>query len=496
MPAAPLRPAHIRDRALAGVVVLFVRGAGVRAVGVIGFFVLAHLLSPAEYGKVAIGIAAVLLGNLFVDAGLGAFYIRRAEAPTREELAAVTGAQLSVGCALVVLAIVLTPFTGEIGMLTAVMLTGLPLGTLKLQGAVALERELTFRPFVAVDLIEILVYYGWAIASAASGLGLVALAAAVPLRAVTGTVAMIRLSGVSPIAPSLRLGGTREALAYGARQQLGGLTNLGRDQALNGLTAAFGGLQMLGLWSVAARYIATPSLLIEALLTASVPALARLTEIGRAARPLVERTIALTAAAAGLVAVMLFATAPAAVPALLGERWEDIIPLLAFAGVGLVVATPVSIACLAYLWAVGDAKAPLRAALWHSVTGLAVSAALLPILGLTALGVGMLVMSLTDAFVVARAARRRFELTILRHVAAPAAACLLAGAASWEIAGTAVSPVVALVLSTGAGTALYLTILMILDRTLVSEIVRMFRVAARDAFRPTEELRDDAAPVS
>src|SRR5919201_3998260 len=112
---------ELRRRASAGIFIVMTRGVAIVLAGFGGSVVLARLLTPHDFGAVAIGMSLVFFVGMLSGGGLGAGFIRRAKAPELEELQAVTGFQLAATIALaLVTAAVAAPF-GEIGWVTALM---------------------------------------------------------------------------------------------------------------------------------------------------------------------------------------------------------------------------------------------------------------------------------------------------------------------------------------------------------------------------------------
>ena len=105
----------VRQRAVMGAAIDVLRGFGVRFLGLIGTLVLARLLTPHDFGLVAIGATFVTFANFVSDGGIGARLIQEAHVPTRADLQALLAFQLGLDTAMaVVVSVVLFPF-GESG---------------------------------------------------------------------------------------------------------------------------------------------------------------------------------------------------------------------------------------------------------------------------------------------------------------------------------------------------------------------------------------------
>src|SRR2546428_3564362 len=118
--------AELKQRVSAGVFVVWTRGLAILLLGFAGNVVVARLLTPRDFGVVAIGMSIVLFTNMLSDGGLGAGLIRRAEAPDLEELQALTALQLAVTAGLaVVIAALAAPF-GKIGLVLGILVSSDP----------------------------------------------------------------------------------------------------------------------------------------------------------------------------------------------------------------------------------------------------------------------------------------------------------------------------------------------------------------------------------
>jgi len=163
--------AAIRERGAVGAVLLTVRAAGAQVVAFLGTLVLAHQLSPRAFGLVAFGATVVVIGEFLADGGLGAALIRQARHPTRTELQTLLGLQLTMTTVLALVIAVVGLDAGTAGAVTAIMAASLPLLALRAPHAIALERELRYRPIASIDFAESLAYYGWAVATVWLGWG-------------------------------------------------------------------------------------------------------------------------------------------------------------------------------------------------------------------------------------------------------------------------------------------------------------------------------------
>lgn len=475
----PLLPGEVRLRAGVGAVAVTARGALINLLALGGGIVLARLLLPRDFGVVAVGMTIVTLAYVLSDAGIGAAMIRSHTAPSRRDLEAILAFQLAGTILLgLLVAVVAMPF-GKVGQVTAMMCLSLPLAAFRTPYSVLLERRLSFRPVAIVEVVEVAAYYAWAIPTVIAGWGVWGLATAVVVRAAVGSALMIAVAPAGILRPRFSWARTRPLLGFGLRVQGVGGLSVARDQALNLGTGALAGLSVLGLWTVARRLVQPGFVLFASLSRVSYPAMSRLVAAGEETRPIIERTARLAAAGSGLLIVPLVASSPALVPALMGSAWEEAAKILPFAGLGLMIAGPLSVAASGYLWAVGDAATPLRAAAADAVTWCAVSLPLVPLIGAPALGVGWLAAAVAQAAVFERALQLRTGGGVAAALAVPTATAALAAGVGWLASSSDAPDAVAAALGAGIGEALYLGGLLIVERELVIELMRTTATALR-----------------
>src|SRR5919199_6136515 len=94
----PTKPPEdgLRARAAAATGLIGGRAVVIFGVGLVANTVLARLLTPADFGIVAIGAALVTTGTFITSGGLGPSLIVRDRPPTADELAAVLGTLLAI----------------------------------------------------------------------------------------------------------------------------------------------------------------------------------------------------------------------------------------------------------------------------------------------------------------------------------------------------------------------------------------------------------------
>jgi O-antigen/teichoic acid export membrane protein len=433
-------------------------------------------------------MAVVLFANLLSDGGLGGGLIRRVEPPDIEELRALTALQLSVTVAVAcVVTAVAVPF-GEVGRVTALMVCSTPLVALLFPGKILLERSLSYRPLALVEVSQIVIYYGWAIALVLAGLGVWGLASATVARSAAAVLAMSRVSPVGLVWPRYSWRRIRPLIGFGIRFQTANATWLVRDQGMNASIAVISSVSTLGLWSLARRLLEMPYLLLDSLWRVSFPTMSQLVAAKEDVAPLIERALGVTAVGTGVILTGLAASAPGLVPGLFGEQWRAAAGVLPTACLGLGIGGSVYVATVGYLYAVDDASAVLRAAVLHTVMWFAVSLPLLPVVGVSAVGFGWLVSSLTDAAVLRRATLRRTRVRLVIPLVVPVVVGVTAAGVGWFIAKAGGANLFSGVAGGAAAVACFLLGLLLLRRKLLYEtfqfVVRSIRAGAHNRTAP------------
>jgi polysaccharide transporter, PST family len=427
---------EVRDRAVGGAAVLGGRGVVVYALGIGANIALARLLSPRDFGLVALGSILLVVGTYLTDGGLGAALIRRERPPERVELEAVAGLQLGVAAAIAALGTAIALFFGDDGLVVAVMLASLPVASARLPAAIVLERRLTYRPIALVDLVEAVSYYVWALVAVVLGAGIWGLASAVVVRAWVGMFTMMKVGPVGFVRPRWSWLHVRPIVSFGAKLQATTVVAIVRDQGLNIGVAGIAGIAALGVWSLAYRILQVPMLLVTTAARVAFPTMSRMMASREDPRALIERGVATGTVVMAIVLVALVGSAPAALPALLGNGWAAVPPTLLWSALGMLLGAPVAVATIGYLFAVDRAGMVVWAVVWQMLAWFAVTLPLLPSLGAPAVGVGWVPAGVVLAAILGRRAETLTGASIARNLAIPAAVAVAAGAAGWAIAAS------------------------------------------------------------
>lgn len=483
-PGASPPPSMIRRRAARGAVALLGRGTALRVVGLAANLVLTRLLSPFQFGQLAIGLTVMAFSTLFVTGSLGSALVRRREPPDRSELEAVAGLQLLLGFVLAAIIAGAALPLGKVGLVTTIMVLALPVTAIRTSAVVVTERHLQYGPIIAAELSEALAYAALAIGAAALGFGVVGVACAILARAVIGSAAMLILIPDGRVRPRLDVSRVRPILGFGAKFQAVAMIDIGREQGLNVGVAAAAGFSILGLWSLAERFLQIPTLLFEGLWRISFPAVSRLLDAGEDVRgPLLRTGAALTILVA-LVLVPLAGGARDAIPFAFGHRWSGAAAIVTLSCLGMVFSGPISVVSAGYLYAVGNAGAVLNAMAVAALVVIGGSVVLVAVTGQPwGVGVGMLAGTLVEAAWFLNAARKHGLGALLRGVGMPALAAMVGIGCGWALSYRFAIGGIAALLCIAASEAAFLAALFVVDRAGLRSCVQMTRRLASEHLR-------------
>jgi O-antigen/teichoic acid export membrane protein len=463
---------ELKRRVSAGISIVATRGLAILVVGFAGNVVIARLLTPHDFGVIAIGMSVVLFTSMLADGGLGAALIRRVQPPAAEEYEALMGLQLTVTVALTLVVAAIGAMFGKVGLVTAVMVSSMPLVALQFPGRIDFERSLSYRPLAIVEIAQVVSYQASAIALVLAGLGVWGLAIATVLMRAVAAVVMCSVSPLGLIRPRFSWHRIRPLIGFGLSFQAASATWLVRDQGLNASIAAIGSVATLGLWTLARRLMEVPLLLFQSLSRVSFPTMSQLVAANEDPAPLLERAASMAVIGSGLVLVAFAGSAPGLIPGVFGEQWRGATDAVPGACLGLAIGGSITVATQGYLYAVGDASAVLWSSIWQTVVWFAVTLPLFPVFGIAAIGLGWFISALVEAALLIRATRKWTD----THLVGPLIAPLLAGSVSaglgWTISELDGRNLLSGVIGGSTSVACFLIILLVLQTTRLRETFR------------------------
>lgn len=372
-PVASVRPPvegdQVLRRALAGARLLTARGIGMRIVSVASNLALIALVTPADFGLLAVVRGLTALAGNATDLGFAWALIRRPREPSREEYAGLAGVQLTIVLAILGTMVVrprLLETVGSIppawhGWMLATLAATLvvPLGT----GAkIRIERRMDYRRIAIYDVTSILLLNATLLGFAAIGRFTLGVFVATTAHVLYGNL-LLWCWSPGP-APSLRVGRWRGLAGEFAGFSLGHLGFILNASATPLVVASLFGLTTAGVWSFAMRLGNILQVAFEGFRRAAIPAAAHLIDAPASLRRLVGESLL----GAGRLTVPLIAAMVAGLPVVgvIWPRWAPAVPVAQLYVVGFGVSgflaaglTPAAVALRGAPVAIGEQATPM-----------------------------------------------------------------------------------------------------------------------------------------
>lgn len=328
--APPEGDEHIVRKANAGARLLTARGAAMRFVSIGSNLALFALVTPADFGLLAVVRGITGLAGNTSDLGFAWALIRRADTPSREEYGALAGIQLSIIMIVVGVVLMQPSLLASVGSVapewrwwmvgTLATTLAIPFGT---NAKIRIERALEYRRIAIYDITSVLLLnltlLGFALAQHFTVGAFVATGATI-------LYSNLLLTWWSPgPGPNFQLRTWRGLAGEFAGFSTGHLASLLYNSATPIVVAHFFGLPGAGIWSFATRLGNILQVTFEGFRRAIVPAAAKLTQSLPHLRQLVNDS--LLGAARLAVPAMAALVAGLPVLGLLWPRWESAVRL-------------------------------------------------------------------------------------------------------------------------------------------------------------------------
>lgn len=343
----------LRARAVAGTRWTAASAIAIAAIQFAQVAVLSQLLTPRDFGLMAIVLVVTGLAQAFGDGGLnGAIMVRRiADAPT---LSTLYWTNVGFGVAVALLIVVVSPLVagfyraGELQGLLAVCSLAFVFNAFSAQFRVLLHRDLRYETLARIDTLAAATGFVVAVVAAALDAGAYAPALAYLVNSLTGAAQLVAVAG--------RRWRPRR---HWRRAELSRVLDFGLmttgSQVLNFLTSNIDyiligrvlGPSALGIYVIAFQLIIAPVMRINPIVIRVILPLfvRRAADPEALRRALLEVTRMLATPAFPLLTGLAVA-APQLVPVLFGDRWQESIPVvqvLAAVGLGFMVVNPVGV---------------------------------------------------------------------------------------------------------------------------------------------------------
>ncbi|TMB92168.1 MAG: hypothetical protein E6J45_03365 [Chloroflexi bacterium] len=400
-------------RAAAGVAVLTGRTFLLKTITLGAAILFARRLEPADFGALAVATSMVGLASFVTDIGLGASLIQRLPAPSKQELRALMTLQLAVAACCVLALYGVAPRLGAAGPLLALAAPSLVLSTVRAPALVVLERSMAFGSVAVIDIAEQVVYYSWSVAGVLLGHGVFAIASAMVVKALVGTVVAFTLSPDGRLLPGTSVKPIIGHVSYGLRFQAITAAVMSRAQGTNLTIAAVAGSSTLGYWSFVLRVFTLPVGLLDSVYRVSYPLMASVRREAEDAAVMVKTICRWVGFGSAVIAGGIAGTGTTLVPFVFGHKWDPALPAVLMFALAWMLLAPVSSAVVGALMVRGAMAVVSRAVLINAATAVTLIAVTGRSLGIGGVGLAILVGVACEAIVLDRGCRREFGFSCL-----------------------------------------------------------------------------------
>lgn len=332
--------------------------------------VLARLLTPDDFGLIAMVAIVIGLVNVIKEAGLSPATIQRRDL-THGQVSNLFWANLGISLLLMGILAASAPYLArfygrpELRMVTIAFAGTLIFSGLSVQHQALLRRQMRFVALAAIRIVSLLLSAGAAIACAAAGWGYWSLVVMQGGMVVVGAVGAWIACRWVPSRPARRES-VRSLLAFGGHFVAADLLNYLCRTLDKMLVAKFAGAAALGFYSRAFRLLLLPiSQLNVPLNTVAIPALSRLQDEPARFRDYYRQGLQMIVTAGVPLVAFTFVTADEIVLLLLGDQWAETVLFFRVLAPAALVGT-VNVAAMWLFVALGRADRRLRAVAVHS----------------------------------------------------------------------------------------------------------------------------------
>ena len=323
----------LTQKVTAGVLWLTLAQVAQRLSGLVITAVLARLLSPEDFGLIALAVIAIGFIKIFSEVGLNSALIQRREVK-EGHLTAAFWMTLALSLLLTVVGAAASPALakayGEPRLVTLliVLLLSVPLNNLGQTSDALLQRRLAFRQLAIIDWASSLVAGLTGVALALAGAGVWALVAQnLLLVGVSSVVKMIAAGWLPRLDFQFKYG--REILSFSASVLGCAVVNYAVWNVDNAVVGGALGAQALGYYSMAFGLVMLPSLSISGLIMRVMfPALSSIQDDLARLRRGYLRMLRVLSSVTLPVTVGLGVTAPLLVRVVYGDKWAPAVPVL------------------------------------------------------------------------------------------------------------------------------------------------------------------------
>ena len=301
--------------------------------------ILARLLTPADFGVVALVTLVTGFIELFKDAGLSMATIQR-KTLHEAQINALFWINVALATALMAIEILIAPaiawFYND-SRLTAVTIALACLALfsgMSVQHQALLRRRMQFRRLAAIEIISQIVGTGVAVYMALQGFSYWSLVGMTAGTTLTTTLLSFTMSGWTPSRPS-RAEGVGEMIRYGGNLAGASFFNYFTRNADNFVVGYMYGPASLGIYSRAYSIFLMPmNQFLAPVSSVVIPALSRVTDNAEQFRKIVLEKSYFVLFFVVFGTGFSFAAAPELVRILLGPAWGEVVPIVRCLAVG------------------------------------------------------------------------------------------------------------------------------------------------------------------
>jgi PST family polysaccharide transporter len=296
--------------------------------------VLARLLSPNDYGIMAMVVAVTGFASLFRDLGLSSAAIQKKDLSDAQQsnlfwLNVIMGSLLTIIVALASPAVAWFYKKPELAPVTLALSVSFVIVALGTQHGADLVRSMKFTRRAVATIAGALVTLGVSVGFALHGYSYWSLVWGTLSGSVITTALLFKLSAFTPGRPTRR-SGIGDMLKFGANVTGFDLVNYFHRNLDNILIGRFWGPDSLGLYSRAYQLLMFPIQTIRGPINAvAFPALSRLQDQPAAYRAYYRRVTAIVAFLSMPLCAFLFAVTKPAIELALGKQWIGVVPIFA-----------------------------------------------------------------------------------------------------------------------------------------------------------------------
>lgn len=349
--ALPIRDHFSTDHLLADLKGRSVRGGAVTlaaqgikfALQMGSTMVLARLLTPNDFGLIAMVVVVTGFAAMFKDAGLSMATVQR-EHITHEQVSTLFWINVALSVLIMVAVASLAPAVAwfydkpQLTWITLALASTFIFSGLTVQHQALLRRQMRFRALAVIEILSLAVGIATGITMAVLDFGFWSLVGMAAGMAVSNCVLVWLVSGWRPGRP-VRGSGVRPMLGFGAYLSGSSLMAYLRRNLDNVLIGATWGAGTLGVYAKAYGLLMLPLQQVNAPVSAVVvPALSRLQGNRDKYRQYYRKALLLVTSMSTPIVGFAFVSADVLVLVILGEQWREAIPIFlalapaAFAG--------------------------------------------------------------------------------------------------------------------------------------------------------------------